>query len=269
MQRAKRGLSETERRLFAYAQMRGQTMVRAGELTRPLRLTPPRERRLLSRLARAGWIARVRRGLYLLPPRMALGGKWTPDEIVALDAVMRDVNGRYQICGPNTFNRYGFDQQVPARVYAYNNRLSGERTVGSVQLSLIKVADARLGGTNIVTTRDGLPAVYASRARALVDAVYDWSRFNTLPRAYGWIRRELKTRRVTPAEIVDMTLRYGDVGTIRRIEVLLDQQRIDPRLLRRLKKKLRRSTGLIPWIPTAAKRGRIDRRWGVVINGKA
>ena len=255
--------------LFAYVQMRGQATLRSGELAKPLRLTAPRERNLLSRLAKAGWIARVRRGLYLVPRTLPLGGKWSPDEILALNTVMQDVNGRYQICGPNAFNRYGFDQQVPARVYAYNNRISGERSVGAVRLTLIKVADKRLGGTEEVTTNDGLVAVYASRARALVDAVYDWARFDSLPRGYGWIRRELDKKKVAPAELVDMTLRYGDIGTMRRIGVLLEREGADERLLRKLEKKLPRSTGLIPWIPTSPNRGSINRRWGVVVNGEA
>jgi len=265
----KKGLGETERMLFAYVQMRGQVTLRAGELTRALSLTGPSERNLLSRLAKAGWIARVRRGLYLVPRKLPLGGKWSPDEILALNTVMQDVSGRYQICGPNTFNRYGFDEQVPARVYAYNNRISGERSIGSVRLTLIKVADARLGGTEEVKTSEGLVAVYASRARALVDAVYDWARFNSLPRGYGWIRRELDKKRVTPTELTDMTLRYGDVGTVRRMGVLLEREDVDARLLRKLEKKLPRSTGLIPWIPTSPKRGSINRRWGVVVNGEA
>ena len=265
----KRGLGETERQLFAYVQMRGQTTLRAGELAKPLRLTAPRERNLLSRLAKAGWIARVRRGLYLVPRKLPLGGKWSPDEILALNTLMQDVKGRYQICGPNAFNRCGFDEQVPTRVYAYNNRISGERNIGAMRLTLIKVADQRLGGTEEVTTSEGLVAVYASRARALLDAVYDWARFNSLPRGYGWIRRELDKKRVAPAELVGMTLRYGDIGTIRRIGVLLERTRADERLLRKLEKKLPQSTGLIPWIPTFPKRGSIDRRWGVVVNGEA
>lgn len=265
----KKGLGETERKLFAYVQMRGRSAVRSGELTKALRLTAPRERTLLSRLAKAGWIARVRRGLYLVPPKLPLGGKWSPDEALALNTVMQDVKGRYQICGPNAFNRYGFDDQVPARVYAYNNRISGTRRVGAVQLTLIKVADARLGGTEQATTREGLTVVYSSRARALVDAVYDWARFNSLPRGFSWIRRELKQRHVTPAAIVDMALSYGDVGTIRRVGALLESEGVDQRLLRRLEKRLNPSTSLIPWIPTLPKRGRIHRRWGVVMNGEA
>ena len=265
----KKGLGETERKLFAYVQMRGRATVRSGELAKALRLTPPRERALLSRLAKAGWIARVRRGLYLVPSKLPLGGKWSPDEALALTAVMQDVDGRYQICGPNAFNRYGFDEQVPARVYVYNNRLSGTRRVGAVQLTLIKVANARLGGTEQATTREGLTMVYSSRARALVDAVYDWARFNSLPRGFSWTRRELKRRRVTPAAIVEMALAYGDVGTIRRVGALLESEGVDRRLLRRLEKRLSPATSLIPWIPTLPKRGRVNRRWGVVMNGEA
>ena len=29
--------------------------------------------------------------------------------------------------GPSAFSRYGWDDQIPNRLYAYNNRLSGER----------------------------------------------------------------------------------------------------------------------------------------------
>jgi hypothetical protein len=59
-----------------------------------------------------------------------------------------------------------------------------------VELTLIKVSDERLGDAETDTTSDGETAVYASRVRTLVDAVYDWSRFNSLPRGYDWIRGE-------------------------------------------------------------------------------
>jgi predicted transcriptional regulator of viral defense system len=269
MQPMKRRLGNLERQLLAYAQLRKVRELCTGDLLKPLGITPKQERELYSRLARAGLIAQVRRGLYLVPRELPLGGVWTPDDVLALNTLVNDRGGRYQISGPNAFNRYGFDEQIPARVYAYNNRISGERSIGSVRLALIKVADARLGGSEEVRTSEGLTAIYASRARALVDAVYDWARFNSLPRGYAWIRGELKKRRVTPAELVDMTLRYGDVGTVRRMGVLLEREGLDARLLRKLEKRLPSSSGLIPWIPTEPKRGSISRRWGVVVNAEA
>lgn len=249
--------------------MRALTTVRMGELRAPLKLSAIQERNLLSRLARAGLIARVWRGLYLVPPRLPLGGKWSPSEAAALNALMLDQKGRYQICGPNTFNRYGFDGQIPTRTYAYNNRVSGDRTIGSVELTLIKVADERLGSTETAQTADAQVAVYSSRARALVDAVYDWSRFNSLPQGYKWIQSELAARRVSAPELVKVALEYSDTGTIRRIGALLERAGVDAGLLRKLSRALKPTTSLIPWIPSRPKRGTVNRRWGVVFNGPA
>jgi predicted transcriptional regulator of viral defense system len=261
-------LGRQETLLLAYVQMRKLRTVRSGDLTGPLQLSRDQERELFRRLARGGLIARVRPGLYLVPPRLPLGGAWTPSDAEALNTLLEDAGGRYQICGANTFNRYGFDDQIPNRVYTYNNRISGDRQIGAVDLTLIKVADKRLGDTETVTMPDGEQAVYASRVRSLVDAVYDWSRFNGIPRSYEWIRQELKAKRVGAAELVKCALRYGDTGTIRRMGALLEREGVDPALLRKLERALKTTSGLIPWIPTEPKRGTLNRRWGVVMNGQ-
>lgn len=266
----KRRIGRLEAQLLAYAQMRSWASVRTGDLRKPLRLSADQERKLLSRLARAGMIARVWRGLYLVPKHLPLGGKWSPDEGLALATLMAEQGGRYQICGLNAFNRYGFDEQLPNRVYAYNNRLSGDRSIGSVQLTLIKVADDRLGATEQAASAEGgATAIYSSRARSLVDAVYDWSRFGSLPRGYRWIRSELEARRVEANDLVELTLRYGDKGTIRRIGALLEREGVPDRLLRKLERALPATSSPIPWIPRRPKRGPVERRWGVVWNGEA
>lgn len=264
----KRRLGNLERQLFAYGQMRKLGELRTGDLIKPLGISAKQERELYSRLSRAGLIAQVRRGLYLIPPELPLGGAWTPDEALALNTLMADRGGRYQICGPNAFNRYGFSEQIPNRVYAYNNRISGERTIGAIMLTLIKVADERLGATEAFKTRRGLELVYSSRVRTLVDAVYDWSRFNSLPRGYVWITSELAKGRAVAGELVATTLRYADLGTIRRMGALLEKSSVDARLLRKLEKALPRSTATIPWIPGKPKRGRLNRRWGLIMNGE-
>jgi predicted transcriptional regulator of viral defense system len=155
----KKRLGRLEQQLFAYVQMRKIRVLCKGDLSGPLQITTKQERELLSRLSRAGMIAQVRRGLYLVPDRLPLGGRWSPDEGLALNTLMEAQNGRYQICGPNAFNRYGFDDQMPTRVYAYNNREWGERSIGSVKLTLIKVADERLGDIEIVKTVEGSKTV--------------------------------------------------------------------------------------------------------------
>ena len=259
-------LGKIESQFFAYAQMRRLQTVRTGELIPVLGITPQQERELLSRLARRNLIARVRRGLYLVPSRLPPGGKWSPSDFQALTALMEDQGSRYQVCGPSAFYRYGWHNQIPNRLYAYNNRVTGDRKVGSVAMTLIKLADERLGETEIVETPDGIDAVYSSRVRSLVDAVYDWSRFNSLPQGYDWIRVELARDQEVSVELVRVALQYGNVSTLRRLGKLLELEGVKDSILRKLEGKLKKSSALIPWVPTLAKRGSLDRRWGVVVN---
>ena len=259
-------LGPLETQFFSYVQMRRAQSLRLGELQQALGLSATQEKDLVRRLARRGLIARVRRGLYLVPPTLPAGGKWSPGEALALRTLIADRDGAYQICGPNAFCRYGWIGQVPNRTYVYNNRISGQRKIASVAFSLIKVADGRLGATESAQTPGGIRLVYSSRVRSLMDAVYDWSRFNSLPQAFGWIRAELAASKEAAAELVKISLRYGNLGTLRRIGKLLEMAGVEERLLRRIEKVLRPSSSMIPWIPTRPKRGTTDRRWGVVVN---
>jgi predicted transcriptional regulator of viral defense system len=238
---------------------------------RLLDMTSAQERKVLSRLSRRGLAARVRRGFYLLPPCLPLGGGWSPSEALALTTLMRDRDAQFQICGPNAFHRYGWDEQVPNRVHVYNNRLSGDRVIGMVELTLVRIRDERLGSIESVKTPDGSELSYSSRARSLVDAVHDWSRFNSLPRAFGWIRDDLRNSRITTADLIDAVVRFGNQGTIRRIGYLLEElsleQRIPVKLIERLERPLRATSSTIPWIPTLPKRGKVSKRWGLVANG--
>lgn len=259
-------LGPLEIQLLAYTQGRNRQSVTSGEFVDAFGWTSAQERRVLSRLARKGLIARVRPGLYLVPPRLPPGGRWSPGESLALVTLLGDRSGRYQISGPNTFYRYGWTDQVPNRLYVYNDQISGDRQIGVVALTLIKVSDDRLGGVETVRTPEGIDICYASKARSLVDAVYDWSRFDTLPKAFDWIRREVDKDDSFATEFIRMTVEYGNQGTVRRIGALLERIGVQEALLRRLEAKLHPSSSFIPWIPNRDKRGKTNRRWGVVFN---
>jgi predicted transcriptional regulator of viral defense system len=259
-------LGPLETQLLSYTQSLNRQTVAAGELQKAFAWTPEQERRVLSRLAGKGLIARVRPGLYLVPPRLPPGGHWSPGESLALQTLMNDRGGRYQLSGPNAFYRYGWTEQVPNRLYTYNNRISGDRQVGPVALTLIKVADDRLGSTETARTPDGVDVIYASKARALVDAVYDWSRFDGLPKAFDWIAREVRKDEGFAAGLIDAAMAFGNQGTLRRIGALLERMEVQEPLLRRLGRALRPSSAFIAWIPNRPKRGKTNGRWGVVFN---
>lgn len=259
-------LNDLGSRFFAYVQLRKVSTVRTGDLVRSLGLTEVQERNLLSRLARQKLIVRISRGVYRVPDRLPVGGAWTPGEYALLADLMQEHGAAWQLCGPNTFNRYGFSEQVPNRLCVYNNRLSSRRVVGSTEMLLVKVVDDRLGDTESFTTPDGVEVRCSSRLRTLVDAVYDWNRFGTLPQAYEWITAEIEARPEAVKELVRLALKYGNVGTRRRLGKCLEDCGIETRQRNRLLKSLPATTALIPMVPARPKHGTVDRRWGVLDN---
>jgi predicted transcriptional regulator of viral defense system len=261
------GLGNLSSRFFAYTQLKKVDIVRTGELSPVLDITKSQESNLFRRLSDVGWIVRLKRGTYLVPPRIPAGGIYSPGIALILQKLMEEVDGTYQVCGPSAFNFYGFDDQIPTITYLYNNRISGSRTIGSLTFQFIKIADDRLGATNVFRTDEGTEIIYSSKARTLMDAVYDWSRFNSLPQGYEWIKKEVEKDLNLEVELIDVSGQYGNQATARRIGYLLDSLLQDRTSLAKLQRQLSKSTALIPWIPGQPARGTANRKWGVIVNG--
>ncbi len=258
-------LGKFKMQFFAWIQLEKKSQVATGEAADALGLSAVQERKLLSRLSQQGLIVRLRKGLYLVPAKVPPGGQWTPSEYKIVDALMADAGATYQIGGPIAFHRYGFDKQVPNEVTVYNNKLSKRTTIGGLRFTFIKVPLARLGGTEVLKLPDGDQVVIGSLARTLLDAVYDWDRYNTLPRAFAWVGRK-KDDIETVKELIRLTLKHGNVGTARRVGYVLARCKVMPRLLSKLKAKVAAGNSLVPLVPTRPARGIINREWGVIDN---
>jgi predicted transcriptional regulator of viral defense system len=258
-------LGDLSVRLLSYAQMKGKTMARIGDFTRILGISKNQERNLLSRLAQSGFIIRLRRGVYLLPEKIPSGGSYNPGTAYILEKLFEDLEGKYQLCGPACFNFYGFHEQIPNMWHVYNNKISGTRSITERSFMFIKVGEGRLGSVEQVHTDSGSALVYSSKLRTLVDAVYDWWRFQSLPRAYRWIQ-ETCTDKNTAAELIDLTLRYGNQSTIRRIGFILDRRTGIETNLDKLTRALMSERSLIPLVPGGDARGKTDTKWGIIQN---
>ena len=267
IKRPKTELGSLEMRLLAYVQMRKMDVVRTEEIAAALKITPKQERELLSRMSRSGVIIRLKRGVYLVPPRLPAGGRLAVSEYYILSRLMREIGGKYQVSGPNAFYLYGFDDQVPNRIYVYNNRMSGEKNIGGSDFVFMKIPGSWLGASTESATPDGEKIFIATKARALLDAVYDWSRYNTIPRAYQWIATAIEKDPAFLEEFTEVSLKYGNKATIRRIGYLLAVSGVSENMLRGFKKKAGSMKSLIKWIPGKPAKGSVNREWGLIVNG--
>jgi predicted transcriptional regulator of viral defense system len=267
IKRPKTKLGSLEMRLLAYVQMRKVDVVRTEEIAAALKITPKQERELLSRMNRSGVIIRLKRGVYLVPFRLPAGGRLAVSEYYILSRLMREIGGKYQVSGPNAFYFYGFDNQVPNRVYVYNNRISGEKNIGGFDFVFMKIPDSWLGASTESAAPDGEKIFIATKARALLDAVYDWSRYNTIPRSYRWITTAIKKDPAFLEEFTEVSLKYGNKATMRRIGYLLAVSGVSGNLLRGFIKKAGSMKSLIKWIPRKPAKGSVNKEWGLIVNG--
>lgn len=259
-------LGDLSIRLLSYAQMKQITIARTGDFTYALRINRTQERNLLSRLAKSGFIIRLRRGVYLIPNQIPSGGRYNPGTAYILEKLFEDLEGQYQLCGPSCFNLYGFDEQIPNVWHIYNNKISDTRTIAGRNFVFIKVQNKRLGSVKHIDTDSGSTLIYSSKLRTLVDAVYDWWRFQSIPRAYQWIQETCKDKN-TIDEFIDLTIRFGNQSTIRRIGFILEKKASAKSNLDRLACSLTSSRSLIPLIPESENKGKTDAKWGIIQNG--
>ena len=105
-----------------------------------------------------------------------------------------------------------------------------------------------------------------SLARALVDAVYDWSRFDSLPVAYDWIREEVRSDSSLVKELCAATCRFGNQSTIRRIGFVLSEQGLKPAAKRKMQALLKSEKSIVPLVPNVPAKGKVDETWGVIVN---
>ncbi|MBI4126973.1 MAG: hypothetical protein HY465_05715, partial [Deltaproteobacteria bacterium] len=182
--RKQESLGELELRSIAYVQFRKKEFLHVGDLVEGIGLSKSQEHSLLFRLESKGQIVRLKRGIYYVPPQLPPSGRISVSEYFLLSKYMEVEKASYQVSGPSVFHRYGFDEQIPNIHYVYNDRISGEKTIGGYRFVFIRTSKKRLKGSDLLKEASGILVSIASQPKVLVDAVYDWSRFYTLPRAF-------------------------------------------------------------------------------------
>ena len=175
---------------------------------------------------------------------------------------------KFYISGPAIFNLYGYSDQVSPWFTVYNSSLSKRLYILQYHLDFVKTASSRLGAVRKIKAYDGAgEAVWApcgSPERVLLDAVHDYKKYGTLPKAYEWISRALKDKKITPAKLADAAAKHGNISSQKRVGWILD--RLAPeKALRALRKKAAGSNFLAALDPKN-RRGAVNKKWGVIEN---
>ena len=155
-------------------------------------------RKALSRLAKAGKIRRIRRGLYDLPQAHPIIGRTAPDIMATVQALMEGSHAQWQFTGAYAANALGLSDQVPAKVIILTDGVPRKVSLGKLILVFRRAAPRNLLG---VGTRAGLViqalrylrgstdmAKHVARLRRNLDARTKKDLASITPKLVAWMR---------------------------------------------------------------------------------
>src|SRR5580658_1258148 len=219
---------------------------------------------MMARLERAGWLARARRGLYMVRPLES-----APKAIATVEdpwVLARELFSPCYIGGWSAAEHWGLTEQIFRETLvatAAPRRRSHEHRL-STEFRIVRVAAKRLRGITEVWRGPERVSV-SDRERTIVDALID-------PSWVGGVRHlneMLVSYRESPHfDVAKLLVRLEEVGSgaaYKRMGYLAEVLWPDVTAVIDAA-RARRTKGVIRLDPSVKSRGRMNKRWGLWIN---
>ncbi len=235
----------------------------AAEASEHLGLDVVATRRLLGYLARRGWLARVRRGLYIpVPLEARRSGEWVEDSwIVAMKSFSPCYLGGWTAC-----EHWGLTEQIFRDVVVVTARNVRERNVEmqGINYRLKTRSEGALFGATSVW-RGRARVLVSDPSRTIVDILDDPGLGGGIRHIANVIHEYLLSKERNDALLVEYGDRLGNRTVFKRLGYILETAEMDaPELITACAE--RRSAGLTLLDPTVDTLGRIVKRWNLRVN---
>ncbi len=226
---------------------------------------------LLTRLVDAGWILRLRRGLYAGTGQLP-GGVDVPPFVLATALVQPSAIALW-----SALAHHDFTDQVPIAITAITPRKvvtpsmrapSESRHkhawhVGGIECRFVTLTKSRYDiGIERIWADERFSFLITDRERTVLDAFAMPGRFGGISEGLGVLDRALPTLDVD--KLIDYALRYGSQTLIKRLGWSLEQAGVETTVLLPLLRAASNSYGVLE--PGRPRRGARDRRWKLIVN---
>lgn len=233
------------------------------EATRVLELEPDSARRFLAYLAARGWLARVRRGLYVaVPLDSSEPAQWHEDPwVVAHRTFAPCYVGGWSAC-----EHWGLTDQIFRDVVVLTARPTRDRhpVIQDTIYRLKVIMPDRLFGTRSVW-RGRVKVNVSDPARTLVDLLGDPSLGGGIRHVGEVLTEWYSGEHRDDKRLLEYAERLGNRSVYKRLGFLVERLRLQaPDLLHECARRM--SAGSVQLDPSGPQRGRRLRRWNLIVN---
>jgi len=210
---------------------------------------------LIKKLLEKKRLKKIIKNVYLYVPIKAPKGVWGANEYLIAKALVR--GARYYIGYPTVFSSYGFTTQIAQLVCIVNEKYSMRKVIFGIAYKLIKVLPNKIYGLEKRKISNE-EVVFPQKERALID-IFE---FYDTRKAYTILQNQLS--KIDINFFVKLVAQYPVQIIKRRIGYFLEKLKIDKKLLNTIKIEM---NGYSPLYNNRSKKGRIDKKWRIFING--
>lgn len=234
-----------------------------AEASQMLNMTPARSRRFLAYLATRGWLARVRRGLYVAVPLDASEPtEWRADPwVVAAELFAPCYIGGWSAC-----EYWGLTDQLFRDVVVMSGRWMRDRmpTIQGTPYRVKVISSKRLFGTRVVW-RGRAQVQVSDSARTILDVLDDPGLGGGV-RHVGdivleWFTGDLRD----DGQLLEYVERLGNRSVYKRLGFLIEILALPaPNMLEVCERRM--SSGTVRLDPSGPSKGRRVPRWNLIVN---
>lgn len=214
----------------------------------------------LDRLERKGWIRRIKRGRFAVIP-LSSGEARTPqlhEFVIAMELVSPAAIAYW-----SALNHHGMTEQIPRTVFVATNhhvQLNSKEALG-VTFKIISVQPRKFFGIEKDWINEQ-PFSVTDKEKTLIDGL-------DLPKNVGGVGEIAKALaqawdELNEAKLREYAAKIGNSAVAKRLGYLMEALGLgNPEALRRA---ISLAPGFSPLDPTLPKRGKHNRRWGLLVN---
>lgn len=250
-------------RLLRATVTRGRQTVSPTEAAQLLGVPPSLAAGLLARLARQGWLLRLKRGRYLILPDEAVGGALPPpDEILVAGSLVEP----YYLSYSTALRFYGGSEAGAGEVYVVTNhrvfRTLAARRIGANVYRVVSLPPHKFFGWREFQV-DGRRLNVATRIKAVLDCLDRPEHCGGIKEVARAIRR-FRPWQVEWAAAIDPAVKMRNGAILKRLGYLLDVLGIGGVPYLAMLPML--TKGYVRLDPTLPDEGPYDRKWRVRVN---
>lgn len=257
------GISRENRRLLELLHQKAEGPFSAGDAAGFLGADLAEARRLLGYLARRGWLARVRRGLYVpVPLESRRPGEWREDPwVVATKSFKPCYVGGWSAC-----EHWGLTEQLFRSVIIVTARRVRHRRieVQGTPFWIRVLPEEKLFGTQLVW-RGPIRVAVSDPSRTVVDLLDDPALGGGIRSVTDIVAEYMASDMKNDNLLIAYAELLGNRTVFKRLGFILEVLAVDDQELVNACRQ-RMSSGLTRLDPAVEGVGRIVRRWGLRVN---